>query len=92
MKATVFGATGVVGRALLPLLGEHEVTAVSRSPRDDPGPRWVVADAATGRASLKRWRGRRSPTTSSIRSGRATSSNRTAPPRKPSHARPRAQG
>lgn len=48
MKVTVFGATGVVGRALLPLLGEHEVTAVSRSGRDDAGARWVVADAATG--------------------------------------------
>jgi uncharacterized protein YbjT (DUF2867 family) len=48
VKATVFGATGVVGRALLPLLGQHEVTAVSRGARDDPGARWVVADAATG--------------------------------------------
>ncbi|HET6658131.1 MAG TPA: NAD(P)H-binding protein [Gaiellaceae bacterium] len=48
MKVTVFGATGVVGRALLPLLGEHEVTAVSRSSREDAGARWVVADAATG--------------------------------------------
>ena len=48
MKVTVFGATGVVGRALLPLLAEHEVTAVSRSARDEPGARWVVADAATG--------------------------------------------
>jgi uncharacterized protein YbjT (DUF2867 family) len=48
MKVTVFGATGVVGRALLPLLGDHEVTAVSRSPREDAGARWVVADAATG--------------------------------------------
>jgi uncharacterized protein YbjT (DUF2867 family) len=48
MKVTVFGATGVVGRALLPLLGDHEVTAVSRSPREEAGARWVVADAATG--------------------------------------------
>ena len=48
MKVTVFGATGVVGQALLPLLGEHEVTAVSRNERDEPGTRWVVADAATG--------------------------------------------
>ena len=37
VKVTVFGATGVVGRALLPLLAEHEVTAVSRTPRDDAG-------------------------------------------------------
>jgi len=48
VNVTVFGATGVVGRALLPLLDEHEVTAVSRTPRDDHGARWVVADAATG--------------------------------------------
>lgn len=48
MNVTVFGATGVVGRALLPLLDDHEVTAVSRTQRDDRGARWVVADAATG--------------------------------------------
>ena len=48
MKVTVFGATGVVGRALLPQLTGHELTAVSRSPRDERGARWVVADAATG--------------------------------------------
>jgi uncharacterized protein YbjT (DUF2867 family) len=48
MKVTVFGATGVVGRALLPLLAEHDVTAVSRTPRDDAEARWVVADAETG--------------------------------------------
>lgn len=48
MKVTVLGATGVVGRALVSLLGEHEVTAVSRTPREDGGARWVVADAATG--------------------------------------------
>ena len=48
MKVTVFGATGVVGRALVPLLSGHELTVVSRSPRDEPGVHWVVADAATG--------------------------------------------
>ncbi len=48
MRVTVFGATGVVGRALLPLLAEHELTAVSRGTRDEPGARWVVADAASG--------------------------------------------
>jgi uncharacterized protein YbjT (DUF2867 family) len=48
MKVTVFGATGVVGRTLLPLLADHDVTAVSRSARTDPGARWVVADATTG--------------------------------------------
>ena len=48
MKVTVFGATGVVGRALLPLLDKHEVTAVSRTAREDDGARWMVADAASG--------------------------------------------
>ncbi len=46
----MFGATGVIGRALLPLLaGDHSVVAVSRRPRDTvSGVRWVVADAASG--------------------------------------------
>jgi uncharacterized protein YbjT (DUF2867 family) len=48
VNITVFGATGVVGRALLPLLAEHELTAVSRSAREEPGARYVIADAASG--------------------------------------------
>jgi uncharacterized protein YbjT (DUF2867 family) len=50
MRVAVFGATGVIGQALLPLLAaEHEVIAVSRSARDDePGVAWVVADVARG--------------------------------------------
>ena len=48
MNVTVFGATGVVGRALVPLLAEHELTSVSRTARDEPGVRWLVADAASG--------------------------------------------
>src|SRR5207344_3033234 len=48
VKVTVFGATGVVGRALVPLLAEHELTAVSRTAREGPGARYVVADAASG--------------------------------------------
>lgn len=48
MRVTIFGATGVVGRALLPLLAEHDVTAVSRTARGDAGARWVVADVGTG--------------------------------------------
>ena len=48
MRVTVFGATGVVGQALVPLLArEHEIVAVSRSPRPPSGGvRWVRADAA----------------------------------------------
>jgi uncharacterized protein YbjT (DUF2867 family) len=50
MRVTVFGATGVVGRALLPLLAEeHEVVAVSRQPRDaESAVSWVEADVASG--------------------------------------------
>jgi uncharacterized protein YbjT (DUF2867 family) len=50
MRVVVFGATGVIGRALLPrLAGEHDVVAVSRSPRDSAGGvEWARADAVTG--------------------------------------------
>ncbi|HEU0193959.1 MAG TPA: NAD(P)H-binding protein [Gaiellales bacterium] len=46
MRVAVFGATGTIGRSLVPRLAEeHEVTAVSRRPRtDEDGVRWVVAD------------------------------------------------
>ena len=47
---TVFGATGVIGQALLPRLSaEHDIVAVSRGEREsDASVRWVVADAAEG--------------------------------------------
>jgi Predicted nucleoside-diphosphate sugar epimerase len=48
VNVTVFGATGIVGRALLPLLADHEVTAVSRTPQAESGTRFVVADAVSG--------------------------------------------
>jgi uncharacterized protein YbjT (DUF2867 family) len=48
VKITVFGATGVVGQALLPMLAEHELTAVSRTAREETNIRYVVADAASG--------------------------------------------
>jgi uncharacterized protein YbjT (DUF2867 family) len=50
MRVAVFGATGVVGQALLPLLaGAYEVVAVSRSPRENgDGVRWVTADVTAG--------------------------------------------
>jgi len=50
VRATVFGATGVIGQALLPLLAdENEVVAVSRGARAaEDGIRWVEADVAAG--------------------------------------------
>lgn len=41
MRVVVFGATGFVGRALLPALGGHDVVPVSRQPH---GGEWAVAD------------------------------------------------
>lgn len=47
MKVAVFGATGTIGKALLPLLArEHEVVAVSRQAHDEEdGIAWRRADA-----------------------------------------------
>ena len=52
MKIAVLGATGTVGRALVPLLEqEHEVVAVSRSPQQATGRvRWAAADVTDGEA------------------------------------------
>ncbi len=49
MRVAVFGATGVVGRTLVPLLrAEHELVAVSRSAQEaEPGIRWVEGDASS---------------------------------------------
>jgi len=49
VRITVFGATGVIGQALLPLLAEeHEVVAVSRGPRDTGDRiRWIEADVTS---------------------------------------------
>jgi uncharacterized protein YbjT (DUF2867 family) len=45
MRIVVFGATGVVGRALLPELARaHEVVAVSRRPQEGEGLTWTEAD------------------------------------------------
>jgi uncharacterized protein YbjT (DUF2867 family) len=50
MRVTVFGATGTVGKALLPRLAEqHEVVAVSRRPHAaQDGICWATADVASG--------------------------------------------
>jgi uncharacterized protein YbjT (DUF2867 family) len=50
MRVVVLGATGVIGRALLPRLAEeHQVVAVSRSRREpEDGVEWAQADAVSG--------------------------------------------
>jgi uncharacterized protein YbjT (DUF2867 family) len=51
MRVVVFGATGTIGRALVPVLArEHEVVAVSRAPRGggQAGVTWVRADVTRG--------------------------------------------
>jgi uncharacterized protein YbjT (DUF2867 family) len=53
MRVAVFGATGTIGRALLPLLAaRHEVVALSRRPHapEPAGVEWVVADVADAAA------------------------------------------
>ncbi len=51
MRVAVFGATGTIGSALLPLLARrHDVVAVSRRPHAGNGVDWAVADATDGGA------------------------------------------
>jgi uncharacterized protein YbjT (DUF2867 family) len=52
LKIAVLGATGTIGRALVPLLAqEHDVVAISRRPRSgSDGIRWMQADATDARA------------------------------------------
>lgn len=77
MKVVVFGATGTIGAALVTALtGDHEVTAVSRSPkerRDERGVRWVRADV-----DLRRWRAGGHELRRHDQTGRATQGPRTA--------------
>ena len=59
MRVALFGATGTIGTALLPLLArDHEVVAVSRRPRadGDDGVTWATADVTDAdgvRAALR---------------------------------------
>lgn len=52
MKVAVLGATGTIGRALVPQLArDHDVVAISRHPRQDSGSvRWKQADATDAEA------------------------------------------
>jgi uncharacterized protein YbjT (DUF2867 family) len=52
-RIVVFGATGAIGRPLLPLLADagHDVVAISRRPHPaTPGVEWAVADAGAPEA------------------------------------------
>ena len=57
MRCVVFGGSGTIGRALLPVLErDHDVVAVSRGPRtsaEGERTRWAVADAGDA-ASVRR--------------------------------------
>ena len=55
MKVVVFGATGTVGRALLPRLEPHDVVAVSGQPREgaSPGRRPMSSTPAGVRAAIE---------------------------------------
>jgi uncharacterized protein YbjT (DUF2867 family) len=54
VRVAVFGATGTIGNALLPLLAQrHEVVAVSRRPHESNAVDWAVADA-TDRGAVRR--------------------------------------
>ena len=59
MRVAVLGATGTIGRALLPLLAkEHDVVAVSRRPHRQPnGVRWAQADASDAASVQKVFEG-----------------------------------
>ena len=47
MKVAVFGATGTIGAALLPVLARsHDVVALSRREREGGGVNWLRADAS----------------------------------------------
>ena len=74
MKVVVFGATGTIGQALVPVLArEHDVVAVSRQPREPgaDGVAWAQADATDAARCAPRSRVPTSPTTSSTRSARS---------------------
>jgi len=59
MKIAVLGATGTIGRALTPLLAQHnDVLALSRRPpKDATDLRWATADATDGAALQKAFAG-----------------------------------
>ncbi|MFF0264711.1 NAD-dependent epimerase/dehydratase family protein [Kribbella sp. NPDC004536] len=59
MRIFVAGATGVIGRRLVPLLvaGGHQVTALSRR-TEVPGTETVLGDVMTGSGCPSCWRRR----------------------------------
>ena len=75
VRTAVLGATGFVGRALVPALAQRgEVVAISRRATAPlPGVRCVAADLTNRESTRGRSRASTSPITSSTRSARATS-------------------
>jgi uncharacterized protein YbjT (DUF2867 family) len=59
MRIAVLGATGTIGRALVPLMAkEHEVVAISRRPQKrSSGVRWAQADASDEASVQKAFEG-----------------------------------
>jgi uncharacterized protein YbjT (DUF2867 family) len=59
MKVAVLGATGTIGRALVPLLAtRHDVVAISRRRHEaTPGVRWAAADVSDAAAVRKAFEG-----------------------------------
>ena len=59
MRIAVLGATGTIGRALVPLLAkEYEVVAISRRPQEQSnGVRWAQADASDEASVQKAFEG-----------------------------------
>jgi nucleoside-diphosphate-sugar epimerase len=55
MRVLVAGASGVIGRQLVPLLtaAGHEAIGLSRSPRSVAGSQWVIVDALDAPALAK---------------------------------------
>ena len=94
VRIAVLGATGTVGRALLPLLAdEHDLVAVSRrAPSDERASTGRPPTRRTGRPCGGSWRESTSSTTSSIRSALPTSRSVTVSGPRPRHGKRNGRG
>ena len=94
MRVAVFGATGTIGTALLPVLAaQHEVVALSRR-EHAPGRSgivWMAADAEDAASVRRALDASRLPTTWCTRSDSPSSSSATSGPLRPWPARQHAR-